>query len=259
MQYEAGTLFSLVGKRAIVTGATGHLGRVMAHVLVDNGAEVIALGRADKSPDHLLETQYYSVDLNDPTSLDDLYSSVPPVDILINNAHPMHPSAGFNVMRDQIGELDETEWDVNLRGLEWAVRLTAHYGRAMKELRRGSIINICTMYSQVAPHPLLYHETQSMNPPGYSASKAALLAFTRYVASFYGRYNVRANAILPGPFPKSITVENGEFIQRLNDRTVMGRTGEPSDLAGLVLFLASDASGYVTGQAISCDGGWNIT
>ena len=98
-----------------------------------------------------------------------------------------------------------------------------------------------------------------MNPPAYSVTKAGLLAFTRYIASMWGKYNVRANAICPGPFPnteKMVTSEAQEFLLRLNSRTCLGRTGRPDELAGAVLFLASEASSYVTGHAIVIDGGW---
>jgi gluconate 5-dehydrogenase len=121
------------------------------------------------------------------------------------------------------------------------------------------------MYALVAPSPRLYEGTSFINPPGYSASKAALLALTRYVASFWGPYGVRSNAILPGPFsnteqdgPNSVR-QGDAFLERLKARTCLGRTGRPEELVGALLFLASDASSYVTGQALVVDGGWTVT
>jgi len=117
----------------------------------------------------------------------------------------------------------------------------------------------------VAPSPQLYEGTDFINPPGYSASKAALLAFTRYTASFWGPFGVRANAILPGPFSNTEETtansvrKDDPFLDRLKARTVLGRLGEPAELAGAVLFLASDASSFMTGQALVVDGGWSIT
>ena len=91
------------------------------------------------------------------------------------------------------------------------------------------------------------------------------MAFTRYTASFWGPHNVRSNAILPGPFsntqdtgPNSVS-EGNFFLERLKARTCLGRTGRPEELVGALLFLASDASSYVTGQAIVVDGGWTVT
>jgi gluconate 5-dehydrogenase len=133
----------------------------------------------------------------------------------------------------------------------------------MKEQGSGSIINISTMYALVAPRPHLYAGTDFVNPPAYSASKAALLSFTRYVASFWGMHGIRANAILPGPFSNTVdvgganSVENDSpFMQRLKGFTCLGRIGRPQELAGALLFLASDASSFMTGQGISIDGGW---
>jgi NAD(P)-dependent dehydrogenase (short-subunit alcohol dehydrogenase family) len=121
------------------------------------------------------------------------------------------------------------------------------------------------MYAQVAPSPQLYEGTESLNPPGYSAAKAGLLAFTRYTASFWGSYGIRANAILPGPFsnteddgPNSVKA-NDPFLERLQNKTCLRRIGQPKELVGSLLYLASGASSYVTGQALVVDGGWTTT
>ena len=147
-------------------------------------------------------------------------------------------------------------------GVYWAVLAVQKFGPHMKSQRRGSIVNISTMYALVAPRPQLYQGTRFQNPPGYSASKAALLSFTRYVASFWGPYGIRANAILPGPFSNTEDAganavgENDPFLEKLKANTCLGRLGRPVELAGALLFLASDASSYMTGQALVVDGGW---
>ena len=147
-------------------------------------------------------------------------------------------------------------------GVFWPALTVQKLGPGMKARGRGSIINIATMYAMVAPDPRLYEGTTFLNPPGYSAAKAATLAFTRYVASFWGAYGVRSNAILPGPF--SNTEDSGPnavdasdtFLDRLSARTCLRRPGRPEELAGALLFLASDASSYVTGHGLIVDGGW---
>ena len=151
-------------------------------------------------------------------------------------------------------------------GLYWPAFLVQKLGAKMKERGRGSIINIATMYAVVAPSPALYEGTEFINPPGYSASKAALIAFTRYVASFWGKHGIRANAILPGPFSNveddganSVKDTNNFFLDRLRARTCLARIGKPHELVGALLYLASDASTYTTGQAIIVDGGWTVT
>jgi gluconate 5-dehydrogenase len=134
----------------------------------------------------------------------------------------------------------------------------------MREARAGSTINVATMYAVVAPSPKLYEGKTALNPPGYSAAKAGLVAFTRYVASFWGEHGIRSNAILPGPFSNTEdagpnSVQDREFLARLESRTCLGRVGRPAELAGALLFLASDASTFVTGHSLVVDGGWTIT
>jgi gluconate 5-dehydrogenase len=121
------------------------------------------------------------------------------------------------------------------------------------------------MYSLVVPHPSLYEGTPYFNPPGYSMAKSAVLAFTRYAASFYSP-SVRANAICPGAIPNTeqespnaVKKDDFNFQQRLVDRTLLKRVGHPDDLVGALVFLSSEASSYMTGQHIVIDGGWVIT
>jgi NAD(P)-dependent dehydrogenase (short-subunit alcohol dehydrogenase family) len=183
---------------------------------------------------------------------------------LINNAHELGAATGFNVPEGSLENATFDQWQRNLQGgVYWAVQTTQRLGARMKEQRRGSIVNIATMYASVAPRPQLYEGTASLNPPGYSASKAALVAFTRYTASFWGREGVRANCISPGPFSNTEDVdgqnavaEDSPFVQRLKGYTVLNRIGRPVELCGALLFLASDASSFVTGQNLNVDGGW---
>jgi gluconate 5-dehydrogenase len=121
------------------------------------------------------------------------------------------------------------------------------------------------MYGLVAPSPQLYEATDKVNPPAYSVAKAGILAFTRYVAAYWGPFGVRSNAILPGPFSnvggetENSVDEDDPFLGRLRSRTALGRPGHPDELAGALIFLASDASSYVTGHGLVVDGGWTIT
>ncbi|MEC2746408.1 SDR family oxidoreductase, partial [Bacillus cereus] len=94
------------------------------------------------------------------------------------------------------------------------------------------------------------------NPPNYGAGKAAIIQFTRYLACHYGLKGIRANSISPGPFPNTEVQKNKEFIRNLKKKTALGRIGNPQELQGLIVFLASNASSYVTGQNICIDGGW---
>lgn len=279
MNLQAGSLFSLEGKTALVTGASGFLGRTMGQALLANGARLVALGRSDR-----LKTQaedwnaqfgpgrvrHYQVDMYDLQALanvlDEIRQREPFVEILVNNAHELGQPTGFNTPAGALENASFDQWMRHLTGgVYWAALTVQKLGAAMKEQRRGSIINISTMYALVAPSPRLYEGTEFMNPPGYSASKAALLAFTRYVASFWGPHGIRANALVPGPISNTQdagpnSVQEGDFfLERLRERTCLGRIGRPEDLAGALIFLASDAAAFVTGQALVVDGGWTVT
>lgn len=271
------SLFSLEGKTAVLTGASGFLGRTFALALLANGARVVALGRSDRlqseaanwanefGPDKIAVHQ---IDMYDVSTLNDLCTQIaaeePSIDILINNAHELGAATGFNVPEGSLENSTFDQWQRNLQGgVYWAVQTTQRLGIRMKDAGRGSIINIATMYASVAPRPQLYEGTTSLNPPGYSASKAALAAFTRYTASFWGAAGVRANCISPGPFSntedaegQNSVTEDSPFVTRLKGYTVLNRIGRPRELVGALLFLASDASTYVTGQNLNVDGGW---
>jgi gluconate 5-dehydrogenase len=268
-------LFSLDGRTALLTGATGFLGRTFARTLLTNGARLIALGRSERLDE--LSTEWirefgadrvrtYRVDMYDLPAfgavLDEI-AAEESVDVLVNNAYELGPNTGFNTREGSLEASTLDQWTRHFTsGVFWPAMTVQKLGPGMMARGRGSIVNISTMYAIVAPDPRLYEGTDFLNPPGYSAAKAATLAFTRYVASFWGASGVRANAILPGPF--SNTEESGDnsvdasdpFLQRLAERTSLRRPGRPDELAGALLFLSSDASSYVTGHALIVDGGW---
>jgi NAD(P)-dependent dehydrogenase (short-subunit alcohol dehydrogenase family) len=275
----SGSLFSLEGKTALLTGASGFLGRTMGQALLEHGANLVGLGRSDR-----LQTQaerwkaefgpgrvrIYQVDMYDLAALDKTLDEViqrePFIEILVNNAHELGPATGFNTPEGTLENAPVEQWMKHLTGgVAWPALTIQKLGPAMKREGRGSIINISTMYSLVAPNPQLYEGTTFGNPPGYSAAKAALNALTRYAASYWGPFGIRANAIAPGPFSNTQetganSVSTGDpFLEKLRQRTCLRRIGKPEELVGALIFLASEASSYVTGQVLVVDGGWTIT
>jgi NAD(P)-dependent dehydrogenase (short-subunit alcohol dehydrogenase family) len=276
---DRNALFSLEGKTALLTGASGFLGRTFAETLLINGARVIAIGRSER-----LQTQAQkwakrfgadrvramNIDMYDLEAygkgLDQIAAEEERLDVLVNNAHELGPQTGFNIPEGSLEDGTYDQWMRNLTGgVYWSVMSVQKIGKRMVAAKSGSIINIATMYAVVAPSPQLYEGTTFLNPPGYSASKGGLMSFTRYVASYWGPHGVRANAILPGPFantedagPNAVRQEDA-FVDRLKARTRLGRIGRPGELAGALIFLASDASSYVTGHGLVVDGGWTVT
>ncbi len=267
------TMFSLAGKSALVTGAAGFFGQYFARALADAGAFVVLVDRNEERLEALRSerpTQFvaFPVDLYDRARAQDILETIArryPVDILINNAFDFSLRTGFN---DSVGRLEHATFEQIQASFEsgvyWAIQATQVVGERMRS-RGGSIINICSMYSIVAPSPLLYEGTEKFNPPGYGMAKAGLLQFTRYAAAFLGP-RVRVNALSPGAIPNTETATHNTvdpeaeaaFVQRLVDRTLLKRVGHPKDLIGPLVFLASDASAYMTGHNLVVDGGWTV-
>ncbi|MEM0982806.1 MAG: SDR family oxidoreductase [Planctomycetota bacterium] len=276
--FAAASLFSLEGRTAVLTGASGFLGRAMARGLLANGARLVALGRSERlageaaswrgefGEDRVVD---HRLDMDDGDELSDRLMQIAAterVDVLVNNAHDLGPATGFN---DPSGRIESDEAlaaiERNLAaGVGWAAATCRVFGGQMRAQGRGSIVNISTMYAKVAPDPALYEGTEFMNPVGYAPSKAGLEALTRYLASFWGADGVRVNAIAPGPFSNTedqtanSVDPDDPFLLRLKERTCLGRTGRSGELVGALLYLASEASSYVTGQTLVVDGGWTV-
>jgi NAD(P)-dependent dehydrogenase (short-subunit alcohol dehydrogenase family) len=233
----------LSGRVAVVTGALGNLGPVWAAALAEAGATVVGLDM--REGDGVLRA-----DVTDRDSLERALAEVverhgSPA-ILVNNA-------GVDVPP---GADDETglrgTLDVNVAGV---LNATEVFGRAMCEARRGSIVNIGSLYASIAPIPALYDHLDPpfVKPAAYGASKAAVVNLTRYFARLWGPYGVRVNALSPGGVRDG---QDAEFVRKYSERVPLGRMADPGDLVGPLLFLASDASLYVTGQELRVDGGF---
>jgi NAD(P)-dependent dehydrogenase (short-subunit alcohol dehydrogenase family) len=256
-------LFSLEHKIAVVTGGAGHLGTALSQALAQAGARVVVAGRNKDNCEalaiHLTEkfgkkSWGMQLDIRKIESVkslvDQALDQAGGLDILVNNAAFYSGS--------QLETMCEEEW---LQGLDGTANHVFRFTNAviptMKRVGGGSIINISSMYGMVSPDPNVYRDSCLGNPPNYGAGKAAVLQFTRYAACYLGRYGIRINAISPGPFPNPDVQDNHPwFIDELASKTPLGRIGQPSELMGAIVFLASEASSYVTGANLVVDGGW---
>jgi gluconate 5-dehydrogenase len=255
-------LFNLNGKVAIVTGGTGYLGSSISEGLLESGATVFITSRNyDKCKNAvkiLKEKNFgniYGVQL-DITSMEStiecmekIINEAGRIDILVNNAHL---SAG-----NKLEDMSELQWIEGVNGtLNGVFRTTRAVIPIMKKEKQGSIINISSMYGIVSPNPSVYENTNFYNPANYGAGKAGIIQFTKYTACILAKEGIRVNSISPGPFPNEEVQKNKMFISRLSDKVPLGRIGQPKELKGSVIFLASNASSYITGTNLIVDGGW---
>lgn len=254
-------LFSLKGKTAIVTGGCGHLGRAMVAALADAGASVWVAGT---NHDKFLRVfgsdttlRFVKIDIMDSTSIREAFTKVAAeagqIDVLINNA------AQYAGIGKKSEELSDDDW---VRCIEGIAGSTYKCIREVLPFMKagGSIVNIASMYGIVSPYLAVYEPPceASLIPVNYSAGKAGVIQMTRYFGTYLIDRKIRVNSISPGPFPSPKVQENKVFADRLREKNPSHRLGDPEDLKGAVLFLASDASKYVVGQNIQVDGGWTI-
>ena len=267
--------FSLAGRTVLLTGAAGFLGSALARGCLDAGARVILLSRSEAlagqaqryaSAYGAARVDWQRVDFRDRRALADAARTLARrerVDVLVNNAQDMSVASGFNDSTGTLEGAGPSQWGTAFSAVEWAALMIQAVGEGMKQRGQGSIINIASMYGVISPPPALYEGTRFMNPVTYGPAKAAIISLTKYVAAFWGPHGVRCNAVAPGPFPKSGPASRdktvAEFLGRVASRTLLRRVGRAEELVGPVLFLASDASSFVTGHTLMVDGGWTAT
>lgn len=255
-------LFSLDGKTAIVTGGSGHLGKAMVSALKDGGASVFVAGTNHEKFVSVFgentDLKFVQIDIMNTESIKDAFAAVSnqsggKIDILVNCAAQY---AGIGTKSE---DLTDEEWEKCYEGIAGStykcIREVLPY---MKD--GGSIINVGSMYGKVVPHLSVYDTPceSSLIPVTYCAGKASVIEMTENLGKSLIERGVRVNCISPGPFPATTVNELDELAKRLRDRSPSRRLGEPDELRGAVLFLASDASKSVVGQNIQVDGGWTL-
>jgi len=254
------TLFSLKGRVALITGGASRYGCQISRALAEAGATVIiaskSLPRRQKFVADLEAAGYDAhtmpLDLTDEGLVKRVAAEIREkwqrLDILVNNA-----AAGSSGNFDRY---PAEEWvrtlEVNALGL---LRSCRTFGQLMAQRHAGSIVNIGSLYGVVSPDFTIYNGHSEMtNPPAYGFAKAGMIQLTRYLAVYFAEHGVRVNCISPGGLysPRMPT----EFVVNYSRRTPLGRMAGPNDLKGAAVFLASDASAYVTGQNLLVDGGY---
>ncbi|WP_407572233.1 SDR family NAD(P)-dependent oxidoreductase [Deinococcus altitudinis] len=240
-------LFKLDGKTALVTGAAQGIGFEIAKGLSEAGAKVII---ADMNPEtgeaaaSSIGGRFEMLNVTDSDAVRALASRLSPLDVLVNNAGIVR-----NVPSEDISDADwEVVMSVNVNGVFWCCR---EFGKKMLGAGKGSIVSTASMSGLISNHP----QPQS----GYNASKAAVIHLTRSLAGEWADRGVRVNAVAPGYTATPMTIlglETPEWRETWLKETPMKRLAEPREIAPAVLYLASEASSFVTGHTLVVDGGY---
>lgn len=260
---------SLAGSTAVVTGAGGNLGPIWVGALLDAGCTVVAIDRPEAPVDDAMQVLdesmpdrivSVSADVRDRTAvehaLSDALVGLPAPSVLVNNAgidQPPGPVTTY-LTHDYPSELFEQTLAVNVLGLFNVCQVV---GRRMIDAGGGSIINIGSLYASVSPDPRYYEHLDTtpafLKPPSYGASKAAVVNLSRYLAVHWAKAGVRVNVLSPGGV---LGHQDPEFLRKFTERVPLGRLAVSEDLTGPLVFLASKASSYITGQELLVDGGF---
>ncbi len=253
--------FSLKGRIALVTGGAGPLfGSSIASALAEAGATVITASRSLESNvayaeglrNQGYEAHGLALDITCPDSIRNLHHEVMErfgrLDVLVNSALTRDGHAGG--FEEQTGETWARAAEGDMVGL---FLLCKSFIPEMARQGRGSVINISSIYGVVSNDPTLYEGTEMRQPPSYTFVKGGMIQFTRYLAAYHGKSGVRANCISPGGY---FNDQPKPFVDEYCRRVPIGRMMGNDDVQGAVVFLASDASKYITGTNLVVDGGW---
>jgi NAD(P)-dependent dehydrogenase (short-subunit alcohol dehydrogenase family) len=253
-------LFDLTGRVALVTGATGHLGRSMAAALAEAGATVVAASRDERRANELAKMlpspqrqRHLGVALDQmkceeaASAFDRAADSTGGVDILVNAAHDPLADDWTTVSAEQFNNqlAHATAYFLLARKLR---------DHAVARGKPASIVMLGSMYGVVGSYPDSYAGVGPANPVAYQTLKGGILQMTRHLAVYWAKDRVRVNCLSPGPFPRDTMP--AELRDRLASKSPTGRLGAPQELKGAVILLASDAGSYITGQNVIVDGGW---
>lgn len=261
-------LLSLQDKVILITGGAGYLGSAMSKALLEFGGTVVVADIVERKPDEIVgknsiteNLKVIKCDLSSTDSIKDMFKMTKKIcgriDVLVNCAAYGGGAGGKKISDSTIDQMSDDIWET---GLDGTINVTFRCIREVlpyfNENGAGNIINISSMYGMVSPDPGIYGTSGQNSPPMYGSGKAAVLQLTRYCAAHLANKNIRVNSITPGPFPNPRFNPGEDFMQRLNAKTMLGRTGRPEELAGALILLASEASSFMTGSNIVVDGGW---
>jgi len=254
--------FLLHNKTAFITGGLGLIGLEISLALSNAGAKTIILDINDDKGNQLLNNlktdrhkiNYHHFDVTDLENISEHFKKLTQIykdiDIWVNCSYPRTNDWGTVVENETI-ESWRKNIDIHLNSYAWLSRLAAIY---MKEKKiDGSIINMASIYGVVGNDFTVYDGTEMTCAMAYSAIKGGIVNLTRYLSSYFGKNNIRVNSICPGGIYNN---QENNFVKNYECKVPLRRMGRKDEIASTVLFLASEASSYITGATIMVDGGW---
>jgi NAD(P)-dependent dehydrogenase (short-subunit alcohol dehydrogenase family) len=255
--------FSLKNKIAVVTGAAGLIGKPVSIGLAQAGAIVYITDINEKEGSKIekyykksdLQLKYLKLDITDIKSIKSIINTIikqeKKIDIWVNCAYPRTSD-----WSDKFENIKYESWKKNVdMHLNGYFNCCQNIVLQMKKQKFGSIINFGSIYGVLGPDFSIYKGSNLTMPAAYSAIKGGIINFSRYLSTYYGKYGIRVNVICPGGIYDN---QPKIFTNNYKKKTPMKRMGKPEEIAGPVIFLASDASSYITGHVLMVDGGWTV-
>lgn len=255
--------FSLHEKTAVVTGGAGLIGKPVVTGLAQADAKVYIADIDEKAGNEIEKTlhdkglsgEWIRLDITDISSIKSCIKTViereKKIDIWVNCAYPRTTD-----WSTKFEEIKYESWkknvDMHLNGYFLCCQQIAEQ---MKKQKKGSIINLGSIYGIVGPDFSIYTGSNTTMPAAYAAIKGGIINFTRYLATYYAKDGIRVNAVCPGGIYDN---QPAVFVKKYAEKTPMGRMGSPEEIAGPVIFLASESSSYITGHILMVDGGWTV-
>lgn len=264
-------MYNLKNKNVVLTGALGLLGKKISETLANCGCNVIMMDlKGEKflkeiNNYNLIKSHlfYYKCNIRNKNDIIKNYNKIikkfKKVDVLINAAAVTDAVENKPKAKNSMFEnYSLKDWNNSLEGNLTSLFLCCQiFGKIMTKLKKGSIINIASTYGVVAPDQKIYLNKDKKNTfyknPAYPTTKGAVISFSKYLASYWGKHSIRVNSVSPGG------IENKQakhFVQNYSNKTLLGRMAKTEDMVGIIKLLCSDESSYITGTNIIVDGGW---
>ena len=249
---------NLKNKNIVITGGNGFLGGQITNALLNEKANVYIIDI--KKPKKKTSAKYFESNITNEQDLKKILKIFKlkkiKIDVLINNAAIDYPPSKSKKNNFKLEAFPNNLWDKDISvSLKGSYLCTKVFGSYMSKFKKGTIINVSSDLGIIAPDQRIYKNSGFIKPVTYSVVKHGIIGLTKYTASYWGEKNIRCNAIAPGGIYNN---QNSSFVKKINQLIPLGRMAKKNEYNGLILFLCSDLSSYMTGSVVVADGGRTI-